>query len=316
MHEQQMLTKKKHQGTSSLKSLGARKILDFAYTAWLFNLTDLKTIVGPTALFALLGALAGPVLTTTDAAPSFSTLLYRTPITILWLWVNVLLFTLDNQRQAGGIEEDRLNKPWRPIPAKRITPEQTFYTLLAMIPVAIVFSALTGPLRECLVLLFLNCWYNNWGGGDTNWFVRSFLNGLGFINYGAGALRLATQAQISEAGVQWLLVYGLVVLSTIQVQDLRDLEGDRARGRRTLPVIIGDVACRWAVAVPVMFWSFFCPYFWRLSLAAYIPSVVLGAHLSWRVLCKRTVQDDRTSLDIWSIWLASFYFLPCLKNVS
>lgn len=228
----------------------------------------------------------------------------------------MLLFTLDNQRQAGGIEEDAINKPWRPIPAKRIMPEQTFYSLLAMIPVAIAFSALAGPLWECLTLIFLNCWYNNWGGGDTNWFVRSFLNCCGFINYGAGALRLATQAEISPAGVEWLVMYGLVVLATIHVQDLRDLEGDKARGRRTLPVIIGDEACRWTVALPVTFWSFFCPYFWRLGPAAYLPSVVLGAYLSWRVLCKRTVQEDRTSLDVWCIWLASFYFLPYFRYLS
>ena len=33
------------------------------------------------------------------------------------------------------------------------------------------------------------------------------------------------------------------------------LAGDRARNRRTLPLVLGDWIARWTIAVPVMIWS-------------------------------------------------------------
>lgn len=47
--------------------------------------------------------------------------LTRLPLMLTYTWFNLLAFTIDNQCHPGAVSEDALNKPWRPIPAKRIT---------------------------------------------------------------------------------------------------------------------------------------------------------------------------------------------------
>lgn len=69
--------------------------------------------------------------------------------------------------------------------------------------------------------------------------------------------------ELNEKGQQWHWMIGVIVFTTLQVQDLCDQEGDRDRGRRTIPVIFGDNVARWTVAIPIAFWSYVAPSFWR-----------------------------------------------------
>ena len=64
---------------------------------------------------------------------------------------------------------------------------------------------------------------------------------------------------------QWYSIVGHAVFSTLQVQEFCDQEGDRARSRRKIPIIMGDRASRWSVAFPVMFWSLYGPWFLELA---------------------------------------------------
>lgn len=90
-----------------------------AYTLWLFTYNDLKTMVFPSTAFAISNALAayragwaanqtgGPLI-----------LLIQLPLILSWAWINLLSFAVNNQRHLSALEEDRLNKPWRPVSRK------------------------------------------------------------------------------------------------------------------------------------------------------------------------------------------------------
>lgn len=91
-------------------------------TLWLFTRSDLKTIVGPVTCFGLCNAIAMDVsLSNSDAATTALSILPRLPATFLWVWTNLLPFSMNNQSQQCSIVEDRINKPWRPIPSGRIS---------------------------------------------------------------------------------------------------------------------------------------------------------------------------------------------------
>ena len=70
-----------------------------------------------------------------------------------------------------------------------------------------------------------------------------------------GAATYGIDASLSATGYNWLGILGGVVVTTMQVQDLKDQAGDRARGRKTWPLVVGDsVSRRWLrVAFPASF---------------------------------------------------------------
>lgn len=59
---------------------------------------------------------------------------------VFWTWLHLLQFDTSNQSVGSSPEEDAKNKPYRPIPAKRITVAQTLALRWALVPMTLVFS--------------------------------------------------------------------------------------------------------------------------------------------------------------------------------
>ena len=290
----------------------------FLHTLWLFTLSDIKTFVIPETAFGLLSALSGPA-STTNPRPDLFSILGRSGHVLLWTWLQTLIFTLANQRFPESVSEDSLNKPWRPLPAGRITVVQTRQLLLALIPIVLLINLYLGAIEESIILLGLNWMYNDLNGAEESYIIRNFINGFAFAAYSSGATRVASERvlfSLNATGYQWLAIVGVIIFSTLQVQDLKDQEGDRARKRSTVPLMLGDLVARWTIAVPVLVWSLVCPAFWNLSSWGFILPVMLGCVVAGRVLLKRKMQEDATTWRVWSLWLISLYFLPLFKNHS
>ena len=225
---------------------------------WLFTFSDLKTIVGPKAFFGTVNALAVTAfeLELGDQPTSWD-ILRRIPTTIIWIWINLLPFNVDNQRQLGSIIEDRVNKPWRPIPSRRVTPERAKKWMFCLYIVALLASKFFGGFQQSLVLLFLGLWYNDFGGADVHCLLRNLINALGFVCYASGAMEVALSKGplYSRRLSLWFLTVGLVVrlvLTSVHSQDMADQKGDRLRGRKSVPLTIGDIPSRWTIAISVL----------------------------------------------------------------
>ncbi|EPE24311.1 hypothetical protein GLAREA_08162 [Glarea lozoyensis ATCC 20868] len=149
------------------------------YTIWLFTRSDLKTIVGPSTLFALVGLLSGPILTTNPSPLLFETA-KRLPRALAWIWINLLPFNIDNQRQPNSIAEDLKNKAWRPLRSRRLSPEQATRLMLALYLLAFLSSLALGGVWQCIGLMALGYWYNDLHGGDRL-YIRNFINACGYI---------------------------------------------------------------------------------------------------------------------------------------
>lgn len=144
--------------------------------------------------------------------------------------------------------------------------------------------------------------------------MRNLINAFAFPLYSAGGIRIAMGSEhtFSTDAYYWLAIVAFVIFTTLQTQDLYDMEGDAARGRRTLPLVFGETFARWSVAVPVCFWSLFCPAWWNVELVAYAPTVLLGFTITYRILMFRNFGADKNTWRLWGVWTIALYVLPLL----
>lgn len=266
----------------------------------------------------MFNALSGPALTT-NPTPELLVVLKRVPHTVLWMWLNILAFTVSNQRNLDSITEDSINKAWRPLPSGRMTTMQTRRLLLAVIPTVVIAAIFLGGREASMLALLLNWMYNDLRGGDESYVVRHLLNALGLTFWSVGTTLVAcgqNHCSLSIAGCRWLAIQGAVVFTTVHLMDLRDQAGDRALGRSTVPISLGDTAARWTVVVSMMSWSLICPALWSLGVRGSLLTLTLGTLISARVLFRRTVEADKMSWNLWGLWMASIFLLPLLNDYS
>ena len=171
----------------------------------------------------------------------------------------------------------------------------------------------SGHIESGLVLL-LSYLYNDLGWGGTHWFTRNLLNALGITSFAAGALAVTLQSKIPAALLPWLGMIAAVVGTTVHTQDMFDQQGDAAAGRDTLPLVIGDALTRWTIALAVTFWSWVVPWYWRSAGAGYSLPVALGMAISWRILTRRKMAEDKATYRIYNGWLAAIYALPLIAS--
>lgn len=287
-------------------------------TLWLFTISEHQTIVYPWTAFGIFGALSGWALTT-NQSPDFWAIIARLPSALLWMWWHILVFTVANQRLPNSVLEDSVNKAWRPLPSGRITGVQARRLLLGIVPATFLLTYVLGAGDFSLMSLLLTWLYNDLEGADENYVIRNLINSLGLVCWSAGTTMVACgkdQHQLNAMGYYWLKIEAAIVFTTLQVQDLRDQKGDQARGRRTAPIVLGDVVTRWTIAIPVLFWSLFCPFLWGLGIYGFIVPAVLGGSLSLRVLRWRSVEADQLTWNLWGLWIGSLFILPLCRNPS
>lgn len=263
----------------------------------------------------MFNALAGEAMTS-NTKPDLIQTLSRLPLVALWNWLNLLVFNLTNQRLPNSILEDAHNKPWRPLPANRLTPEVATRFLLATVPCSLLALYFLGGFMESMWMVILTWMYNDLGGADISYITRNLINAAGFICYARGSTLVAAGGdhQLSDGAHGWIFIIGAIIFTTLQMQDLADMKGDAARGRRTLPLVHGERIGRLSIAIPVALWSFICPAFWKTNIWCYLPTAVIGLTVTSRVLTTHDVSGDKTTWRLWCFWIICIYLIPLLKH--
>ena len=289
-----------------------------SYSIWLFTASDLKTIVGPSLVFGIANALAlSSYGLETPAATTARDVGWRLPLVALWIWTNLLPFAINNQTTSGAVQEDMINKPWRNLPAGRMTLPQAKRLMLCSYPLSFTLSLFIGGFRQSMGLVFLGVWYNNLAGGDSSCLLRNTINACGYLCFTSGAMEVAAGVHLPPGArlVQWLGIIAAVILSTVHLQDMHDQTGDRVKGRKTVPLVVGDGRTRWSTAFAMIFWGFICPYYWQGRLGVLILSSILAVYIAARGLLLRTVSDDRLTFKLWNAWMTLIFMLPLLHRM-
>lgn len=120
----------------------------------------------------------------------------RLPHVFLWLWLFVLQFGLSNQATEESLAEDRVNKPWRPIPASRVTLKQArifrWCSIIPCLVISIYYHNLQAAVAETLAFLA----YNELGLAN-HWLSKNLLNAIGYAAFEAGAVIAALSGPVA-----------------------------------------------------------------------------------------------------------------------
>ena len=173
-------------------------------------------------------------------------------------------------------------------------------------------------MQPAVVLMVFSHMYNELDGAQEHWFIRNVLNACGLSCFSVGSAVVATgfsHYSITDSVYTWVGLLAAVITTTVQVQDLPDVEGDRARGRKTMLLMYGDKVTRWSIAVLVVFWSVACCWYWELSYLSYVPGVAVAALMAWRVLLRRKLDEDEVTWKLWCVWMMVLYMLPLFKRL-
>ncbi|KAJ7890986.1 UbiA prenyltransferase family-domain-containing protein [Mycena olivaceomarginata] len=206
---------------------------------WAFTWRDWTTTIIPGTMYAITAVRSLPI-----ALPSrFIALgLGRTLIYLI-----LLIYTFTSSNQISGVAEDRINKPDRPIPSGRISLGGAYIRWYASTGAFLILGAAEGVMPWTVLWVLLTI-AQNFTGFGKHWFTRNAV----FISLGTLCIMQPMWVQFAPNNPrEWRWVVTLSVLSGIlfQVQDFRDIVGDRATGRNTLPLALGERSSRCVMAV-------------------------------------------------------------------
>ena len=280
---------------------------------WAFTESDFMTFVIPNTMFGIFTALAGLGLVK-GRLPAPIEVAMRLPLVVWFNWYSVFIFDLANQRSPESIREDLINKPWRPLPSGKITSEQTRRTMLVAIPVVFAMNYALGVWEEGAIILILTWLQNDLRGGDE--IVRDLIIAIAYAFFNLASLRIALgmDGVVTDRGYIWIAIVSGIILTTMHVQDLKDQEGDRTRGRKTAPLVFGETPSRWMIAGFLPIWSIICGCFWQPGPLGSVPPAVMSIYVAVRVLDKRDPRDDSKTWKLWCLWHTMIYLLPVIRR--
>lgn len=170
-----------------MKASRKRDIGYHTKTLFLFTKSDFKTVIFPQTAFAISAALSAAALV--EGGPlSLTQVATRLPWMLVWLWTNLLVGNISNQRTEASIIEDAANKPWRPLPAGRLTREEAQSWLMAAIPLAGGSGIVLGAYQPSICLMTLIWMYNDIEGSSSGICMRNLLNAGGLMCISWGGL--------------------------------------------------------------------------------------------------------------------------------
>ncbi|KAI0865657.1 UbiA prenyltransferase family [Xylaria cubensis] len=304
-----------HIGASLSVSRLFRSISTVLYTIYLTCASNIGDIILSSLLFAAINSNIAPWYSM-GPARSINDILAALPYMFFWLWSNLFLFCLHNQKQPKTIAEDKLNKPWRPIPAGRLTSKQATQILYLMHPICFFIAWYIGGFIPYIVLTSFHLWYNELDGA-SNGIIKNIHNAVGIICFFGGPLEVATKHSVITGNTElrvWLALLTAAFATTCHTQDFRDMKGDLAAGRRTIPLAFGNIQSRILVAVAIAMWTPLASLLWGGLLKEAVLAYIAGAAVIGNLFLNRSTEGDILSWKLWSIWVLGLVMIPFLKT--
>ncbi|KAF8551272.1 hypothetical protein OG21DRAFT_297790 [Imleria badia] len=270
-------------------------------TLFLFTKADIRTALIPQTVFALAAA---PVCHPSHVLHA-----------VLWIWLHLLTCNIANQVKAP--DEDKINKPFRPLPSGRITEPHARTLRWILVPVCLAVSAaystellFTSAGLQVLTVLYseIRC--------DECFLLKNSLTALmyGCAGFGGALLAGCDRSQVPNTAQLAVQLSTAVFASTLHAQDFKDVSGDRLTGRCTLPIIF-PFGSRLSVALGIPLWSICLSRVWRLDLLTATAFVLYSGYTGVRFLLHRSVDDDKRSCKFYSFWLSIHHILPAYWRI-
>ena len=240
---------------------------------------------------------------------------------LLYALLYIAPFCFSNQIQ--GIEEDRIEKPDRPLASGLISVRGAWYRFICWTLALLGWSFCFGMQKWSLMWVATTV-FHNFLGGDNHFVTKNTL-----------CMTLGTAAQFGAAWTtyhprmcslqrRWMWMIAIWIGILANIQDFRDMRGDRKRGRRTLPLVIGVLPARKLMALLcVLLGLILHSFLYRSSsiLANSVRNSIFVWHLvlAVRIFSVRSTRGDQITYKYYLsflycfIVLCSFVFLKTLN---
>ncbi|KAI0869510.1 hypothetical protein GGS24DRAFT_511819, partial [Hypoxylon argillaceum] len=233
------------------------------------------------------------------------------------------VFELINQTaQARHSLEDKINKPDRPLVTDAMTIMSARNRYHFGLAAWLVYSYVLGA--QAWTLLWLAVVFSSWkysiGLSDFGP-TKDLSISLGLI----AQLMAAWQIGGSDPNVgwKWVKILAVWMYPTIGIQDIRDVPGDLAVGRKTTVILLGDVLARIYHSVGLVVFGYIYIFKWlldsRYDTATLMVSTAVAALTAWvifRLFAWRSIESDRKT---YRYYMALFHLnlvavAVCMKN--
>jgi len=187
--------------------------------------------------------------------------------------------------QIVGIDEDKINKPDRPLASGLINLNQAKMRLgitMVLFPTYAYFSGDLTILCSAIGWQVIMICYNYFGF-DKHWFNKNivFITTGTFVQltaaYEYGNLPLNVKER--DLPYLWILYISLAFGISLNLQDLRDVIGDQKLNRQTLPVLLGQEKSRKVIAFIILCLPISLYIIWRIMLEMIFVHYLLQAVL-------------------------------------
>ncbi|MFK7797411.1 MAG: UbiA family prenyltransferase [Aureispira sp.] len=257
---------------------------------WLFTKRDLIVTVVPCSLFMLVS-----LSTLSQPLAYISNFL----LGLVYFALFIYQFTVSNQ--IHGLEEDKIDKPDRPIPSGLVSLDEANVRYVVLVLAYLTLGTLLNVFWWT-ILWVLVTYFHNVQGWDKKWATKNILAmGLGVLSMLGAAWCIIGNLTITS--YTWIIAIALWIGFTSAIQDFRDQEGDALNGRKTLPLLVGDVKARKImIAIYAVVMVFIINVFIFLSTSAPVITYAICALLAiWHIVMMvrlwklRTPAADKTT---------------------
>jgi 4-hydroxybenzoate polyprenyltransferase len=118
---------------------------------------------------------------------------------------------------------------------------------------------------------------------------------LSLIHFADGSLPRQPNIRLA------LVLSWAVICTTVHVQDLADVEGDRQMGRQTVAIYLGQNVTRTTIAIFLVLWSLVLPWVWGVNFNVGVLYTSLGIFLGIHVFFLRQKTSDERSFRIYNV---------------
>ncbi|KAI0441247.1 UbiA prenyltransferase family [Xylaria telfairii] len=227
-------------------------------------------------------------------------IIIRLVYALIYAFFYQYVFELTNQTaQPAQCLEDRINKPDRPLVTNSMTLRSARIRYYIGLAAWLTYSHALGT--QVWSLLWLATILGSWkySIGLSNFGLTKDLSiAIGLVAQLMAAWHIGGSDSI--VSWHWVKILFLWMFPTIGIQDLRDVPGDSAVGRRTTVILLGDIPARIYHSVGLIVFGYIYIFKWvlhsrydasTLTVSAAIAALTTG--VIFRLFAWRSIESDR-----------------------
>ena len=207
--------------------------------------------------------------------------------------------------QINFIEEDKINKPDRPLPKGLLTIKQATTRwrcyIVLYIGLSLFFGVAEFGILWCVITFIHSC--TEVLTKEYGWAIKNLSMSLGTVSQLGSAWKMVA-GNLSNREWFWIVIFSVGVFFVAGVQDLRDIRGDKLVKRKTLPIVFDEANSRIYHSIAMItityIWNFMVLH--NVQLLYTLINCIISCIVSVRLVTLRDKNSDERTYYLMVWW--------------